>query len=272
MRTHLKEYAVCAGVALVSAASLIAQSNRDPDARDPALIAELVMANHILSNEGVVDAYGHVSIRDPHNANHYWMARGVAAGTVTPASIGEYDLSSNPLVGDVPAGFIERFIHGEIYKARPDVVAIVHCHSADIIPFSVSNVPLRPISHMAGFLENAVPIFEIRNAGGITDMLIRTPTLGKALAQTLGDKPAALMRGHGAVVVGPNLHMTVGRAYYLNFNARLQSQAILLGGTVTYLEPEEARKAAVPNDFERAWALWKQVAEQKAGQNALPAR
>jgi ribulose-5-phosphate 4-epimerase/fuculose-1-phosphate aldolase len=259
MQIHSKAYTAFAGV-VMAVGGLLAQS-KVSDARDPALIAELVLANRILSNEGVVDAYGHVSMRDPHNPNRYWMARGVAAGTVTAANIGEYDLDSNPVGGDSTAGFIERYIHGEIYKARSDVVAVVHCHSPEVIPFSASTVPLRPISHMAGFLGSGVPVFEIRNAGGITDMLIRTPALGKALAQTLGDQPAALMRGHGAVVVGPNLHMTVGRAYYLNFNARLQSQAIQLGGAVTFLEPEEARKAAVPNDFERAWVLWKQRAE-----------
>jgi HCOMODA/2-hydroxy-3-carboxy-muconic semialdehyde decarboxylase len=125
------------------------------------------------------------------------------------------------------------------------------------VPFSASSVPLLPISHMAGFLGEGVPKFEIRDAGGTTDMLIRSPELARALARTLGDKPAALMRGHGAVVVAPNLHVVVGRAYYMNLNARLQEQAILLGGQVTYLEPEEARKAGAQDGFERAWTHWK---------------
>jgi ribulose-5-phosphate 4-epimerase/fuculose-1-phosphate aldolase len=262
MQTSLKRRVIL-GFMLASVAFLRAQK-ADSNPGESALIADLVLANHILANEGVLDAYGHVSMRDPRNPNHYWLARGVAAGTVQVEDIGVYDLDSNPVGGNSTAGFIERYIHGEVYKARPDVVSVVHGHSADVIPFTVSTVPLRPISHMAGFLGSGVPLFEIRQTGGITDMLIRTPALGKALAQTLADKPVVLMRGHGAVVVGPNLHMTVGRAYYLNFNARAQMQAVQLGGKITYLDPDEANKAAIPNDFERAWLLWTQTAREKA--------
>ena len=220
-------------------------------------VQELVLANHILANEGVLDAYGHVSIRDPNNPQHFWLARHMAAGTVTASDIIEYDLDSKPVSGDPATGYTERFIHGEIYRARPDVKAIIHCHSPELIPFGVSSVLLRPVFHMAGFLEEPVPVFEIRNAGGMTDMLIRNPELGKALAQTLGSKPAALMRGHGAVVVADALHVVVGRAYYMNMNARLQWQAITLGGSVTYLDPEEAKKAGAQDGFERAWDYWK---------------
>ena len=222
-----------------------------------ALVQELVLANHILATEGVLDAYGHVSVRDPSNANHYWLAKHMAAGVVTAADIIEYDLDSKPVSGDPSAGYTERFIHGEIYRARPDVMAVVHCHSPDLVPFSVSSAPLRPVYHMAGFLETPVPIFEIRSAAGLTDMLIRNPELGKALAQTLGQRPAALMRGHGAVVVAPSLHVVAGRAYYMNMNAKLQLQAIQLGGSVTYLDPEEAKKTGAQDGFERAWDLWK---------------
>ena len=230
------------------AASLSAQAQID----------ELVIANHILSNEGVVDAYGHVSVRDSRNPNHYFLARHIAPGQVTAADIIEYDLDSKPLTGDPSAGYSERFIHGEIYKARPDVIAIVHCHAPEVIPFSVSTVPLQPISHMAAFLGEGVPVFEIRKTGGVTDMLIRNPALGHALAESLGNKPAALMRGHGAVVVATNLHIVVGRAYYMNMNAKLQAQAMLLGGKVTYMEKEEARKTAPQDGYERAWEHWKQ--------------
>ncbi len=225
-----------------------------------ASISDLVVANRILANEGVVDAYGHVSVRDSRNPNHYLLARHIAAGLVTAADIMEYDLDSKPVTGDPSAGYTERFIHGEIYRARPDVMAIVHCHAPDVIPFGASTVPLLPISHMAAFLGEGVPVFEIRKAGGVTDMLIRTPALGHALAETLADKPAALMRGHGAVVVGSSLHIVVGRAYYMNMNAKLQAQAILLGGKVTYLEGDEARKAAPQDGYERAWELWTQKA------------
>jgi ribulose-5-phosphate 4-epimerase/fuculose-1-phosphate aldolase len=223
------------------------------------IVQELVLANRILSEEGVVDAYGHVSVRDDRNPNHYFLARHVAAGLVTAADIIEYDLDTNPIGGSRSDGYSERFIHGEIYKARPDVIAIVHFHAPEVIPFGVSNVPLRPVFHMAAFLGEGVPVFEIRESGGVTDMLIRTPALGHALAQSLADKPAALMRGHGAVVTAGGLHAVVGRAYYMKMNARVQQDAILLsGGKVTYLEPEEAKKAAPQDGFERAWDLWKQ--------------
>jgi ribulose-5-phosphate 4-epimerase/fuculose-1-phosphate aldolase len=228
------------------------------------MVQELVLANRILSNEGVVDAYGHVSVRDDRNPNHYLLARHVAAGLVTAADIIEYDLDTNPVGGNRSDGYSERFIHGEIYKTRPDVMAIVHFHAPEVIPFGVSNVPLRPVFHMAAFLGEGVPVFEIRDSGGVTDMLIRTPALGRALAQTLADKPAALMRGHGAVVTAGSLHVVVGRAYYMKMNAKLQMDAILLGGgKVTYLEPEEAKKAAPQDGFERAWDLWKQAIKSR---------
>ena len=258
----MKSLSVIFAGAMLTAAFAQSQTKAQTKAAPPsALVQELVLANHILANEGVVDAYGHVSVRDPNNANHFWLARHLAAGVVTASDIIEYDLDSKPVSGDPSAGYTERFIHGEIYRARPDVMAIVHCHSPDLIPFSVSKVPLRPVYHMAGFLEVPVPIFEIREAAGITDMLIRNPELGRALAKTLGQKPAALMRGHGAVVVAPSLHVVTGRAYYMNMNARLQEQAILLGGPVTYLDPQEAQKTGAQDGFERAWDYWKHHAK-----------
>jgi HCOMODA/2-hydroxy-3-carboxy-muconic semialdehyde decarboxylase len=161
------------------------------------------------------------------------------------------------------ASYQERFIHGEIYKARPDVNAVIHSHSPAVIPFGVSTVPLRPVYHMAAFIGDRVPVFDIRKAGGLTDMLVRDAALGKALAQTLGSHPAALMRGHGAVIVGPAVRHAVGRAIYLQMNARLQSEALALGGEVTYLDPEEARKREEDfgrDGYSRSWELWKKKA------------
>ena len=245
-------------------ASLNAEGQTKPKSAAPSkgrlAIEELVTANHILANEGVLDAYGHVSVRDPQNPQHFLLARHMAAGLVTARDIIEYDFDANPILKGETAGYTERFIHSEIYRARPDVMAVVHTHAPDLVVFSASSVPLMPIYHMAAFLFEGVPKFEIRDAGGVTDMLIRNPMLGRALAKTLSDKPAALLRGHGAVVVAPSLHVVVGRAYYMNMNARLQREALLLGGQVTYLEIEEARKAAPQDGFERAWAYWKQRA------------
>lgn len=240
-----------------------AQSSNGP--RDPAvaaLIDDLVTANHILANEGILDGYGHVSVRDPRNPSHYFLSRSLAPGLVTAADIIEYDLDSNA-VGDRRQSYRERFIHGEIYKARPDVMAVVHDHSPAVIPFSVSSVQLRAVSHMAAFLGMGVPVFEIRDVDGMTDMLVSNPKRGAALAKVLGEHPAVLMRGHGAAVVGESIKVVVGRAYYLDLDARLQEQAMLLGGKVTYFEPEEARKTAPQDGFERAWDVWKRKAQAK---------
>ena len=219
------------------------------------LIEDLVLANHILDNEGVLDGYGHVSVRSPTNPSHYFLARAGAPALVTLSDITEYDLDSKAVSNSSATGYIERFIHGEIYKLRPDVMAVVHCHCSEVIPFADTSVPLQPMHHMGNFIGAGVPVFEIRKAGGETDMLIRTPELGRALAETLESKSAVLMRGHGATIVAPSLHLVVGRAYYLNLNARLQLQAIQLGGKVTYLDAEESKKAAT--DYERSWDAWK---------------
>ena len=233
-------------------------------ADDASQVNELVLANHILTMNGVLDAYGHVSVRSERNPNHFFLAQHIPAGTVTRDDIVEYDLGSNQVGGKPRTGYTERFIHGEIYRARPDVMAVVHCHSADVIPFTVTNVPLRPMIHMAAFLGGPIPVFEIRNTGGITDMLIRSPELGRALAKSLGDNTAVLLRGHGAVVVAPGLHVVAGRSYYLSMNAKVQQQAIALGGgKVTYLDPGEARKALPQDGYERSWELWKQQLTSK---------
>jgi HCOMODA/2-hydroxy-3-carboxy-muconic semialdehyde decarboxylase len=185
----------------------------------------------------------------------------MAAGVVTASDIIEYDFDCNPVgasASAASAGYTERFIHCEIYRARPDIMAVVHAHSPDVIPFTVSSVTLKPVYHMAGYIGDGLPIFDIRKATGTsTDMLIRSSPLGRQLAQTLGKKPAALMRGHGAVIVAESLHVVVGRAYYLNMNAHLQWQAISLGGAVTYLTADEAKMAGAQDGFERAWDFWK---------------
>jgi HCOMODA/2-hydroxy-3-carboxy-muconic semialdehyde decarboxylase len=245
---------VCGCAALFAAAPVISQAPA-PAARPP-LVDELVDANHILANEGVLDGYGHVSVRSPADASRYLLARAGAPALVTAADITEYDLESRPVTNTTAAGYIERFIHGEIYKARPDVIAVVHCHCLDVIPFAATSVPLRPMYHMGFFIGAGVPVFDIRRAAGITDMLISTPDLARALAQTLGSSSAALMRGHGAVVAAPSLRLVVAQAYYLNVNARLQMQAMAIGGgRVTYLDPQEARKAA--QTYERSWDAWR---------------
>jgi ribulose-5-phosphate 4-epimerase/fuculose-1-phosphate aldolase len=230
-----------------------------------ATVDDLVAANRVLAHEiGVLDAYGHVSVRDPRNPNRYYLSRAISAGMVTAADIIEYNLDSQSIGNNRPDGYLERFIHGEIYKARPDVMAVIHAHSPEMIAFGASSVPLRNMIHTGSFINDGVPVFDVRKFGGTADdMLIRNPALGKALAQVLGRKTAIIMFGHGVAITGPSLATAVSNAYFLNMNARVQEQAIRLGGTVSYLEREPGAKlptnvapaGAAANN--RAWEYWK---------------
>lgn len=224
-----------------------------------ALIEDIVAGSRILADFGVVDAFGHVSARHLTNPNHFLMSRSLAPALVTAADIMEFDLDGNAVDARGRQVFLERFIHGEIYKARSDVMAVVHAHSPGVIPFTVSQVALRPMFHNAAFLSAGVPVWEIRKDFGETDMLVRDGTRGKSLAQMLGDKSVVLMRGHGDVTVGPAVKVAVFRAYYTDVNARLQSQATALGGEINYLTAEEGARADAVNlaVLDRVWNLWK---------------
>ena len=227
-------------------------------------LADLVAANRILARHGIVDGYGHVSLRAPHRPDRYLLSRAIAPETVTADDIVEFDLDSRP-TRQTDALYLERFIHGEIYRARPEVRAVVHNHAPSLIPFGVAATPLRPVYHMAAFVGQGIPIFEIRDtAGEATDLFIRSPALGRALATSLGDKPAALMRGHGATVVADSLALVVARSVYLELNARLQLQALTLAGPdgqVRYLSPDEAAAASTTlGDYRRSWQLWRTTA------------
>jgi HCOMODA/2-hydroxy-3-carboxy-muconic semialdehyde decarboxylase len=224
------------------------------------LIAELVLANKILFGLNVVDAFGHISVRHPKDPAKYLMARHLPPGIVTAKDIVLFDLDSTPLTHADKPQYSERFIHGEIYKLRPEVMSVIHCHARSLIPFGAARgAKLRPMSHMCGFLGCGVPIFEIRKAGGNTDMLIRTPELGKAVAETLGDKNVVLMRGHGATMIGISIPEVVFRAVYSMDNATVQMQAHVLafGGEVEFLNEEEAELSSRGRNVPRAWSLWK---------------
>jgi ribulose-5-phosphate 4-epimerase/fuculose-1-phosphate aldolase len=227
---------------------------------DAALIDDIVVGSRVLADFGVLDGFGHVSARHPTNPNHFLMARSLAPALVTADDIMEFDLDGNAVDPRGRSVFLERFIHSEIYKARPDVMAVVHAHSPGVIPFTISQVPLRPVYHNSAFLAAGAPVWDIRKDFGETDMLVRNAAIGKALALTLGDKPVVLMRGHGDVTVGPAVKVAVFRAYYTDVNARLQSQAVALGGDqVNYLTPGEGVKADATNlvVIDRIWNLWK---------------
>jgi ribulose-5-phosphate 4-epimerase/fuculose-1-phosphate aldolase len=226
---------------------------------DAALLEDIVVGSRILADFGVLDGFGHVSARHPTNPNHFLMSRSLAPALVTADDIMEFDLDGNAVDARGRTVFLERFIHGEIYKARPDVMSVVHTHSPGVIPFSVSKVPLRAMFHNPSFLAAGVPVWDIRKDFGETNMLVGNPALGKSLAATLADKPVVLMRGHGDVAVGPTVKMAVFRAYYTDVNAKLQSQAIALGGEPNYLTPGEGEKADKTNFavIDRIWNLWR---------------
>jgi ribulose-5-phosphate 4-epimerase/fuculose-1-phosphate aldolase len=228
-----------------------------PSAPDPALVDRLVLANRILYHQGVVDGFGHVSARHDREPGHFLLARNMAPALVRRQDIVTFDLDGEALDAAGRRVYLERFIHGEIYRARADVHAIVHSHSPSVIPFGVTGKPLRPVFHMSGFLGDGAALFEIRDVADDTDMLVSNRTLGAALASTLGQRSTVLMRGHGSTVVGATLEQAVYRAIYAEVNAKLQLQAVSLGA-VTYLNAKEAAKAAASNDTQlaRVWELW----------------
>ena len=236
-----------------------------PDSHAKA-IADVVAANHILADQGVVDGYGHVSVRDPASPDHFLLARSVAPEMVTAADVLEHDLDGKAAAPPETKLYKERFIHAEIYRTHPEVNAIVHCHTPSLIPFGVTGVPLRPLYHMSAFLGAGVPVFDIRAAArGSTDMLVSNPELGRALARTLGQHPVVLMRGHGAVVVGRDIQQVVFRSVYTGLNAELQSQALALGKKIIYLDADEAKKAEAGNNgtLSRPWELWLRHLKEK---------
>ena len=258
-------------IVVIAAAVLVglmpATAQEAPSSAGPApaaLIEDLIIANRILSDRGILDAFGHVSVRHPENPTRYLMARAITPGTVTADDIMEFDLDSNPVDRRGRSMFIERFIHGEVYKLRADVDSVIHTHSMGVIPFSITKTPLRPVIHNASFLHVGVPVWEIREAGGVTDMLVRNEALARSLAAMLGDRPVVLMRGHGNVVVGPNVRIATSRAVFTDENARMQSVALSFGGPVNYISSEEgALRDKNPSDGSRSWDLRKAQALKK---------
>jgi len=226
------------------------------------LIEDLVAASRILADQQVLDAYGHVSARSDKRADRFIMSRSLAPALVTAKDLMELDVDSEPLPGDKRKGFIERYIHGEIYRARPEVMAVVHSHSPSVIPFGVTRSKLRPVYHMGSFLWSGTPVFDIRREREDNDLLVRDRPLGLALAKSLGKCTCVLMRGHGMTVVGDGVPEAVFRAIYTEMNARLQLQATQLEGPIEFLSDAEGRGSTAANrgTIERPWELWKKRA------------
>ena len=229
-------------------------------------IDDLVVGNRILANEGVLDGLGHISVRHDARPDRFFISRDLAPALVTAADLVEYDLDGNPVSTNAPRGYSERFIHAAVYKARPDVRSVVHAHTPSVVTFTVSTVPIRPIFHVASFLLPGVPVYEIRKVAGHEGMLVNDLRSGGALAQTLGDKHVALMRGHGYVAVGSVIPEVVHRSIVLDVNARMQLQALSLGGTIAYLtaaDIPDGGKATPTGEFTRGWAFWKERAMRR---------
>jgi ribulose-5-phosphate 4-epimerase/fuculose-1-phosphate aldolase len=225
------------------------------------VICDLAAASRILVAQGVVDGFGHISLRHPSAPDRYLMARSIAPALVTPADIIEYDLDSNPCNANGRGSFLERFIHGEIYKARPDIMSVVHSHSPSVVPFGLVDVGMQAMFHNAAFIAAGVPVFDIRHKFGATDMLIGNGAKGVALAESMGNKDIVLMRAHGSVACGATLQSAVFRAVYTEVNARIQHWTMALGrgAPVAALDEEEGRLADVVNQTAglRSWDLWR---------------
>jgi ribulose-5-phosphate 4-epimerase/fuculose-1-phosphate aldolase len=226
------------------------------------LLEDLVAASRILAEHGVLDAYGHVSARSDKRPQHFVMSRSRAPALVTAADLVEWNADSEAAAGDKRKGFIERYIHGEIYRARPEVMAVVHSHSPSVIPFGVTKTKLRPIYHMGSFLWSGAPVWDIRKVREENDLLVRDRDLGSALAGALGKCTCVLMRGHGMTVVGSTVQEAVFRSIYTEMNARLQIQATQLEGPIEFLSDEEGRRSTASNagTIERPWEVWKKNA------------
>ena len=223
------------------------------------VLEDLAAASRILVDQGVFDAAGHVSMRHPDNPNRFLMSRSLAPALVTADDIMEFSLDCEPSDPQGRNPFIERFLHGGIYKKRPDVIAVAHGHSAAVIPFGLVATPMRATYHNAAFLAAGVPVFDIRERFGATDIVISSAEKGAALADALGDKAVLLLRAHGFVAVAPTLHSAVFRAIFTEVSARVQLQAATLGGPMAVLDEEEGRKADAINlaTVGRSWELWK---------------
>jgi ribulose-5-phosphate 4-epimerase/fuculose-1-phosphate aldolase len=226
-----------------------------------AILEDLAAASRILAAQGVVDGFGHVSLRHPDAPDRFLMSRALAPALVTPDDIMEFTLDSVACEDKGRSGFLERFIHGQIFKARPDVNAVAHSHSPSVIPFGLIDTKMRAMFHNAAFLNEGVPVFDIFEEFGATDMLVGNNEKGVALAKCLGQHSVCLMRAHGSVAVGPSLAMAVFRAVYTEVNARVQTAATLMsnGGRVAGLNADEASLADAVNQGAgmRAWDLWR---------------
>jgi HCOMODA/2-hydroxy-3-carboxy-muconic semialdehyde decarboxylase len=236
---------------------------------------DIALANRMLANEGVLDAFGHVSARHPSDPGKYLLSRSRSPQLIEPDDLIEFTLDSKPVVEPKLQMYAERVIHGEIYKARPDVMAVCHHHGSAIMPFCITGEPYVPVFHLGAAPGPVVPFWDQREDFGDTNLLVVKPEEGASLARALGDNIMVLMVNHGATVVGPDLKQLVFRSIYACRNAEYQSEAKRLGVTVRPLSPGEIDKAkslnSLPNVVTRTWEYWS-MRLSKAGELPPPGR
>lgn len=234
-----------------------------------ALIHDLVSANRILAHEGIVDGFGHVSLRHPDDPGRFFLARARAPQNVVPEDILEFTLDGQCTKAGAPMSYIERYIHCAVFEARPDVKSVIHNHSKSLIPFGVTGNKLRPIMHDCATIGCEVPVWDCRTNFGDTDLLVRNMAMGRDLVKTLGNGTTALMRGHGCVIAERSLKRAVHTAIYMEHNAELQRHAMQMGGDITFLSPGEVAARFKLMDeldnkplaaLDRAWEYWCQRA------------
>ncbi|QPC86242.1 class II aldolase/adducin family protein [Mesorhizobium sp. NBSH29] len=228
----------------------------------PTVIEELVTATKILLNEGILDTFGHISARDPDDARSFLLAGKLAPSLITADDIMRFDLEGE--TSDNRPAYLERYIHSEIYKARPDVQCVLHSHSPAVLPYCFTDQPLRPVTHMGAFLGETVPVYEIRDRlGDETDLFGGSHDVCRDIAQTLGDQAVVLMARHGVVNVGRSVREVVFRAFYTEQNAAAQTAGLQVG-TIKYLSPGEVKSAGslVGAQIDRGWDHWSQRLRQ----------
>lgn len=229
---------------------------------DEARIADLITASHILTNEGILDSFGHVTVRSAKNPDRFYIPRAMPPALVSRADIVEVGLDCKPVAPDAPRLNGERYIHCQVYQARPDVQSVIHTHDLAVIPFGIAGVPLRPVIAQAGFLPPETPLFEVREADAgekKRGMLVLNTQLGDALAAKLGANPVVLMRGHGNTVVGRSVREATIRTIYTHIDAQAQSAALALNPKITALDDAELETNAAENfDADRPWQNYRQ--------------
>jgi HCOMODA/2-hydroxy-3-carboxy-muconic semialdehyde decarboxylase len=236
-------------------------------------LADLVIANRILSHENVVDAYGHVSVRHPDDPKRYLLARSLSPEMVQQADIMEFELDGTPVGGDRRQPYLERFIHGAVYEARPELIAVVHAHAEDVLPFGITDAPLRPVIHSGSFMGAEVPVWDIRDKFGDTNLLVTNMPQGRDLAVRLGGSNVALMRGHGFVAAARSLIEVVRMSVYVPRNARVQMAAMRLGAVKPLSRGEiDARNAGYKPHSPETWRAWEYWATRAGCRELLEKR